>query len=372
MGSNGFALRFFTGREMSGESAGGFRREPESVINRWGLRTGGWLVVLLTSEKAQVNVGYCTLAVQKSPMPDFDWENLKALLAVVRAGRLTAAAKRLHVDHSTLSRRICALESSLGTRLFDRRTGRYQLTSEGESLVGEAESVENVAIRIQARLDNTGAGARRLRRMGLPEGFGTYFLAPRAFAPDRAAPGTRDRNGREPHTFQPEQTRGGSGRGHDPARAGQLHARKLTDYELGVYASRSYLEAKGPVTSRSQLPGHVWIGYIQDLMWSPELEYFQQISPEIEPQIRISNVITQMMAVRGSAGLGVLPCFMASREPDLVRLLAAEARIFRSYWLITHSDVRDLARVRAAMEFVTKCVQTDNEVFLPSGPRPSK
>ncbi len=63
----------------------------------------------------------------------------------------------------------------------------------------------------------------------------------------------------------------------------------------------------------------------------------------------------------------VLPCFMAAREPELVRVLPSVARLIRSYWLVTHSDVRDLARVRAAMEFITKCVQEEGGVVLSSG-----
>ena len=53
-------------------------------------------------------------------MQDFDWNDLKAFLAVVRTGRLTIAAKRLQIDHSTLSRRILGLEAALGAKLFDR------------------------------------------------------------------------------------------------------------------------------------------------------------------------------------------------------------------------------------------------------------
>ncbi|OAI42976.1 LysR family transcriptional regulator [Verrucomicrobia bacterium SCGC AG-212-E04] len=300
-------------------------------------------------------------------MPDFDWENLKALLAVVRAGRLTAAAKRLHVDHSTLSRRICALESSLGTKLFDRRTGRYQLTSEGESLVGEAESVENVAIRIQSRLDNSVPELSGCVRIGMPEGFGTYFLAPRLARMTAQHPDLNVEIVASPYLFSLSKREADLAVTMARPIRGHLHARKLTDYELGIYASRSYLKQRGPIKQRAHLPDHDWVGYIQDLMWTPELEYFQQISPLIEPRVRISNVITQMMAVRDAVGLGVLPCFMATREPDLVRLFPSEARLIRSYWLVTHSDVRDLARVRSAMEFITKCVQDDGEVFLPGG-----
>lgn len=301
-------------------------------------------------------------------MPDFDWENLKALLAVVRAGRLTTAAKRLQVDHSTLSRRICALENSLGTKLFDRRTGRYQLTSEGETLVRDAESVENVAIRVQSRLDNAVPELAGCVRVGMPEGFGTYFLAPRLAELTAGHPELNVEIVASPYLFSLSKREADLAITMARPARGHLHARKLTDYELGVYGARSYLADHAEITRRAQLTGHPWIGYIPDLMWTPELEYFQQLLPQVEPRIRISNVITQMMAVRGGVGLGILPCFMAAQEPALVRILPSEAKLQRSYWLVTHSEVRDLARVRSAIEFVTSCVKRDRQVFLPSAP----
>ena len=301
-------------------------------------------------------------------MPDFDWENLKALLAVVRAGRLTVAAKRLHVDHSTLSRRISALEESLGTKLFDRRAGGYALTEEGKALVEEAETVESAAMRIQSRLDNATPRLAGCVRIGTPEGFGTYFLAGQLARFTSQHPDLDLEFVASPSLFSLSKREADLAISMSRPTQGALHARKLADYELGLYASRSYLARNGPVEDRAQIARHPWIGYISDLMWTPELEYFQQISREIHPRIRISNTVTQMKAVCGAVGLGVLPCFMAAHEPELARLLPEEIRIFRSYWLVTHSGARELARIKAATDFVQKCVQENRDVFLPSGP----
>ena len=300
-------------------------------------------------------------------MPDFDWEDLKAVLAVVRTGRLTVAAKRLRIDHSTLSRRICGLESALGTKLFDRRTGGYTLTREGELLIEEAESIENIAARIQARLDHSVPNLTGCVRIGSPEGFATYFLASQLSALTEHHPNLLVEIVASPYMFSLTKREADLAITMARPQRGHLHARKLTDYELGLYASRTYLKAKGPIEHRSQITAHPWIGYVQDLIWTPELNYFQQLAKEIEPHLKISNVITQMMAVRGSVGLGVLPCFMAAHEPDLVRLLPGEIRIFRSYWIVTHSDVRDLARVRTAVDFIVTRVQAAPGTFLPHG-----
>jgi DNA-binding transcriptional LysR family regulator len=70
------------------------------------------------------------------------------------------------------------------------------------------------------------------------------------------------------------------------------------------------------------------------------------------PNVRISNVISQMAAVTGGAGLGVLPCFMARTDSSLVRLLADEVALTRSYWIITHAETRDVARAKLIADFI--------------------
>src|SRR5215475_2689284 len=57
----------------------------------------------------------------------FDWDLIRSFLAVARAGKLTTGAKLLRIDHSTLSRRISALEKSLGAKLFDHSVSGYSL-----------------------------------------------------------------------------------------------------------------------------------------------------------------------------------------------------------------------------------------------------
>ena len=69
------------------------------------------------------------------PTAEFDWNNLRDFLAVARTGRLTAAAQRLGADHTTVARRIVALEQALKARLFDRSPAGYALTAHGERLL---------------------------------------------------------------------------------------------------------------------------------------------------------------------------------------------------------------------------------------------
>ena len=300
-------------------------------------------------------------------MRQFDWDDLQAFLAVVRAGRLTVAARKLGVDHSTLSRRIVALEQSIGVTLFDRRAAGYALTVEGERLVPDAEAMENLAIRIGARADDAAQGLSGSVRIGTPEAWGTYFLARELTELARRHPELEVELVANPRMFSLSKREADIAVSMTRPEQGRLIARRLNDYELGVYASRAYLAQHGPIDERWQLPRQRWVGYIEDLMWSSELDYLAEISPTIRPQIRISNVISQVQAVASGVAVGVLPCFLAAREPELVRLLPQEICLRRSYWLLTHADARDLVRVQVVAQFICERLEALGTAFwLPS------
>jgi DNA-binding transcriptional LysR family regulator len=290
-------------------------------------------------------------------MDKFDWNDLQAFLAVVRAGRLTVAARKLGVDHSTLSRRISGLEQAIGAPLFDRRATGYVLTAEGERLIPDAEAMENLAIRISTRQDDPAQGLTGSVRIGTPEAWGTYFMARQLQGLAQLHPELEIELIANPRMFSLSKREADLAVSMTRPEQGRLYARRLNDYELGVYASRTYLENHGPVGSRAQLEEHAWVGYVEDLMWSAELDYLAEISSTLRPRIRISNIISQVQAVAAGVGLGVLPCFLARREPDLVRLLPGDVRLQRSYWLLTHADARDLVRVNVVAEFIMQRLQ---------------
>ncbi|MGU3537986.1 LysR family transcriptional regulator [Methylobacterium sp. A54F] len=297
-------------------------------------------------------------------MADFDWNDLRTFLAIARVGRLTVAAQRMGVDHSTLSRRLTALEAALGTRLFDRRPAGFFLTSDGERLLADAERMESVAITMRSRLDEASHQVGGTVRLGTPEAFGTYFLAPRLGGLLAAQPALEVELVANPRSFSLSKREADLAVSMARPESGRLYARKLVDYGLGLYAARGHAEA---VRSIDDLPGQRWVGYVEDLLWTPELNYLPQISPAIHPHARISNVITQLEAVRGGAGLGILPHFMARGCDDLAAILPGTVRITRSYWLIAHADTRDLLRVRLVSEFLTRQVAVAGDAFWAAG-----
>lgn len=296
-------------------------------------------------------------------MAEFDWNNLRAFLAVARTGRLTAAAARMGADHATVSRRIAALEHGLRARLFDRSPTGYALTAHGEKLMPTAEAMESLAVAAQAEVGESDLAVTGAVRIGAPEGFGSYFLAPRmADLADRhpeleiqlvAIPGIVSLSKREADIAVTL----------SPPREGRLLTRKLTDYRLSLYGAPAYLDARPPIRTRADMGEHRFIGYIEDLLYAPELDYMQAPDVEIHVRLKSSNLIAQLQATLAGAGLCVLPDFIAATEPGLVKVLPDLVGLTRSLWLVTHQDLKALARIRTVTDFMVEAVKGSRSAF---------
>ena len=296
-------------------------------------------------------------------MSDFNWNDLRAFLAVARTARLTTAAARLGMDHTTVGRRITALEAGLGARLFDRSPQGYALTPHGERLMPAAERIESLTLTAAADLGEADQAVSGVVRIGAPEGFGSYVLAP------LLAPLADNHPGLDIQLVAISGVLSLSKREADIAvtlsapREGRLVSRKLTDYGLSLYAAPAYLEGRPPIRTRADMAGQRFVGYIEDLLYSPELDYMQAPDVDIHVSVQSSNLIAQLQATLAGAGLCVLPDFIAVKQPGLVRVLADSVHLERSLWLVVHADLKTLARIRVVTEMIAASVRADRDLF---------
>lgn len=299
-------------------------------------------------------------------MQGTDWSDLQAFLAIARAGQLSRAGRAMGVDATTMGRRLRRLEARLGATLFEQTREGQVLTETGERLLVQVEAMAQAAGAIGE--SSAAAGGPQLAgtlRVSVSEGFGSWFLA--RLVPEFAV--------RHPGLTLDLVASSGflslSKREADIAvmlsrpKAGPMLARKLSDYALRLYASPAYLADRGtPARVADLAENHRLVGYIPDLIYAPELRYLDEFHPGLSPQLRSSSINAQHQLIAAGAGIGVLPCFIGDADPGLVPVLPAR-RIERSFWLVTHRDTHQLARIRAGKDWIQAAVQQHREVLLP-------
>lgn len=285
-----------------------------------------------------------------------NWDDVRIFLAVARAGQILAASKRLALNHATLSRRLTALEEALGTRLFVRRTNGCELTAEGEGFLASAERMETEMLAAQSRLGRTDTAIAGTVRIGAPDGFGVSFLAPRMGRLIERHPELKIQLVPVPRAFSLSSREADIAITLERPEQGRLVSSKLTDYTLGLYASRAYVEAHGAPDDAEALKGHRRIGYVEDLIFTPSLNFTGEVMRNWNAGFEISSATGQTEAVRSGAGIGILHNYIARHYTDLVRVMP-ETSIQRTYWTVFHESARDLARIRIVADFLHEIVR---------------
>ncbi|MAZ02634.1 MAG: LysR family transcriptional regulator [Sneathiella sp.] len=294
----------------------------------------------------------------------FDWNDIRFFLELSRKGRLTEVAKALKVDHTTVSRRVLALEEKLDAKLFEATPRGFVLTQAGERLLPQAEAMESASAAIQDSVGGENQTLTGTVRLGVPEGFGSQFLAMELTAFRQIHPEI------ELEFVANDRFVSLSKREADLSitlarpKSGRLISRKLTDYRLRLYASREYLAKHGPILSINDLKDHNFISYIDELVPDPQLLYLSDIIANPNVTLKSSSIVLQFQATLAGAGLSILHCFVADDYPDLVCLLPEEVEIKRTYWLNTPEDIHDLARIKAVSQFLSDVVQRQRKKLL--------
>lgn len=283
------------------------------------------------------------------------------LLAVGRSGRYTAAANELGINHTTISRRIAALEQAIGGRVLTRAGGGWELTDLGREALAAAEAVESAV----SALGTT--GARQLAgvvRISATDGFSAYIAAPAAAQVQRRHPRltveivTATRRASQQRSSLDLEIVVGT------PQVRRAEAIRLGDYCLGLYGAREYLAEHGTPADVADLARFPLVYFIDSMLQVDDLDMATSFAPAMRESVTSTNVFVHVEATRAAAGLGLLPCFMADRHDDLVRVLPAELTVRLSYWLVARAETLRRPVVAAVVEAIHDRMADQYEVLL--------
>lgn len=289
--------------------------------------------------------------------PMFDWDDLRIFLAASRAHSLAEAAKKLGLDPATVGRRIARLETALGSTLFARSQTGLRLTAAGTRLLEAAVEAEGAMEAVGRAKERAAAGGTV--RLSVAEGFGVAIVAPALPALRQAKPSLRIELAAQTGFLSPSKREVDLAVTLSPTPSSRVVIEPLADYHLGLFASDAYLASASAPKDVAALQHHAMIGYIDDLLYAPELRYLEEIQPGLRLSFSSSSILAQREIVTAGGGVGVLPLFLAE---GLTRVLP-DVRLTRRFWLSIHRDVLEVARVRAVRDWLLRLVKSDAQAF---------
>lgn len=298
-----------------------------------------------------------------------DWSDLRYFLALARYGRLAAAAERLQVEHTTVRRRVSSLEKSLGTRLFDNTVNGWTLTVAGQRLLPFATQIEHEAATAEAALGDEQHSLKGTVRVLATEGFGSLVVAPAIATLLAKHPSIEVDLVTTSHilNYAVGEFDIAITIGDLPERRG-FHQTHLCEYELRLYANHLYLDTHPDITTPDDLPAHRLVWFIDSLLQLPELRDSEdkEIAARAQIHFRTTNLFAQLEATAAGIGLGLLPCFLAHRDPRLTPVLHDDVHPRRSYWMVIPSRLLNTELITVVAGHLFRSVQQLGELFIPS------
>ena len=290
---------------------------------------------------------------------ELDWGDLAVILAVCRAGTLSGAARVLGQNHSTIFRKINAIEEKTRVRFFERLPDGYVMTEAGETALRYAERIESEVHALSREVLGQDTRLQGKIRVTSPEGMSMKIL------PELAARFCR---------LNPEVTIEVAG-GHSAFDLSRREAdvairatgkppdtslgRKVCDFRFAIYSSPEYLKQNKEKSVQEQqwclIPAT--IDWLVPLIWKKKAQAERQIIFSSNATYSVINATAEGM------GLTMMPCYMGDGDNRLVRVGEPLEALTIELWVLTHPDLRHTARVKALLSFLYDELKKDADLF---------
>jgi DNA-binding transcriptional LysR family regulator len=297
----------------------------------------------------------------------WDWDDLRLVLAVFREGTLSGAARRLGVTHSTVFRRLGAIEEQIGVRLFERFRDGYSATPAGETAAAAAARLEDAVLTLERKLSGQDLRPSGTVRITTTDTLGPILMrhlpAMRALHPEiqleiAVSNAMANLTRREAEiAIRPTP---------DPPEL--LVGRRVADIAHAIYGSRDYLSRHGG----KDLPAHDWIGLDDTLASTAIARWMRENIRAAHIACRVDALPALRDAAVAGLGLALLPCYAGDPVAGLRRVTSKalpEPRL--ALWLLTHDDLKRTARIRATLDFLAKAFRSERALLEGRGMHPS-
>lgn len=278
-----------------------------------------------------------------------NWDDFRVFLAVARGESLSAAGRVLKRDPATIGRHMARLEAALGQPLFAKSPQGYALSEAGARLLGHAERAEQaVAEGVDALAGEAGRLSGQVR-IGATDGCASYVLPQVCAAICARHPELELQIVALPRVVNLSKREADMAITVTPPQTGRVSIEKITDYHLHFAASADYLAKHGEINRLKDLAGHRMVGYIQDMISYPELDFLTPLG--VERVALASNLVAvQLGFLRHGGGIGITHDFILPFAPELRPVLLKQVSLRRAFYLVRHAGDAKVARLTKVAE----------------------
>ncbi len=290
-----------------------------------------------------------------------NWDDLYYFVVVSRAGNLSRAARILDVNHSTVFRRIAGLESSLGLRLFDRKSEGYELTEAGKIIMEVASQVDADISALNLRLSGKDHQLSGTLRITTADILIADFLPPHLLSFRQKYPGIEiDLISDNTFTNLAKREADIALRlCRNPPK--ELVGEKIAVLGWALYASQNYLTEHGRPASPEELANHAIVTGDESMPQITPTSWLISYAPEEAVVLRSNSTMNLFSAIKAGIGMGMLPCHIGDPEPTIEAVFPPGSALTSDLWVLTHSELRKTAAVSAFMEHMINSVSEQSE-----------
>lgn len=271
-----------------------------------------------------------------------NWDDLRFVLALHRAGTLTTAAKQLNVDQTTVSRRLRALQTKLGFEIFEQLRGGVRFTVAGGALLTAAQRLEETLLDLDLKLTGEVHDIYGPIRITLPAIMAAAWM-PMFLAFAQRHPQLKLELNAE------DEVRNISRREADiavrltDAPPDHLVGKRIGDSAVAVFGVQACLDAHPDPAQRP------WLSWDLGMESMKTVERFRlRHNPDAPVLMRCNTFLTILEGLRQGAGVSLLPCGCEHLVPGLLRL--SEPEVIAPLWVLTHPELQRSPKIRAALE----------------------
>jgi DNA-binding transcriptional LysR family regulator len=282
-----------------------------------------------------------------------DWDDLRFVLAVSRAGSALGAARDLGVNQSTVVRRLAQMEKSAGAELFDRKQSGYCMTAIGRKMVEVAERIESEMAALQNHISLAGRTVSGVVRLTASERLASAVVGPCVHDFQPLHPDVRIELYADDRRLDVAQGEADIAlrAGSRPQGAG-IVARKLLDVGWSVYCSQEYAAEHGMPATRAEICEHAIIGMEGPLGQLAGPKWLVEAGGGAPIRFSSNSLSNLIGSLRAGLGIATLPCLAGDFEPGLVRCMPPPRELDAELWLIVREDLKSMPAVRTFADFM--------------------